>query len=87
MKNFFLIAAATQVLSVKIQSETATENEALVDASGESNRGPILEKVVNELSADLQQQIPDSVPEGMDRLLCDFETEGSKEWDRLGCER
>ena len=87
MKNFFLIAAATQVQGVKIQTSSAVDNEASKDPF-EVSRSPLLEKVVKDLSTNLNELIPDQVPEGMDHLLCLFEAkEGTDEWKRLDCDK
>ena len=99
MRNFFLLAAATQVQNLKIESSIATEASAQTEAFAETDaersssypgqpyRPPYLEKVVKELAANLKEQIPDSIPESMNNLLCDFETEDSKEWKRLECDK
>jgi hypothetical protein len=94
MKNFFLLAAASQVQNIQIQStaELGVGPTATASSSssypGQPYRSPYLEKVVKALSSNLNKQIPGQVPSEMDQLLCLFEAkEGTKEWTRLGCDK
>ena len=55
---------------------------------GEPYRPPYLEKVAKDLSHNLEEQIPDSIPDEMHHILCMFEEHaGTSEWERLGCDR
>jgi len=85
MKNLCLalLASSCQAMKVSTLAEDVGERYP-----GEPYRPPYLEKVANDLSNNLHEQIPDSVPEEMDHVLCMFEEyHGSAEWDRLGCDR
>ena len=81
------VAWCTSLAQPKIEvSPVQVEVTPKLFVGAQPNRSPLLEKVVNKLNADLQEKIPDSVPEKMNNLLCAFETnEGSKEWERLRC--
>ena len=82
MKNICLIAAFSTVSALKIKASIEG-----VRYPGEPYRPPYLEKVTKDLSANLNEQIPDSIPTEMNHLLCMFEEySGTAEWERLGCD-
>ena len=82
MKNFCLLTASSVASALKMKASADGDRYP-----GEPYRPPYLEKVTKDLSADLNQLIPDSVPEEMNHLLCMFEEyAGSEEWEKLGCD-
>ena len=84
MKFFTLALLASSSKALKVSS---LAEDAGYRYPGEPYRPPYLEKVSNDLSHNLHEQM-ESVPEEMDHILCMFEEyAGSAEWDRLGCDR
>ena len=84
MKNICLGISASSTMAMKVTTLTEDSHSLY---PGEPYRPPYLEKVAHDLSANLHDQIPDTVPKEMDHILCMFEEySGSAEWDRLGCD-
>ena len=84
MKNICLGISASSTMAVRVSTLTEDSHSHF---PGEPYRPPYLEHVAHELSANLHDQIPDTVPKEMDHILCMFEEySGSAEWDRLGCD-
>ena len=78
-----LLASSSQAMTVH-----SMVGEPGIRYPGEPYRPPYLEKVAKDLSNNLEQKIPNSVPDEMQHILCMFEEyAGSAEWDRLGCDR
>ena len=84
MKNICLGISASSTMAVKVSILTEDSHSLY---PGVPYRPPYLEKVAHDLSANLHDQIPDTVPKEMNHILCMFEEySGSAEWDRLGCD-
>ena len=85
MKFFILALLASSSQAMTVHSMTGEPGIRYPD---EPYRPPYLEKVAKDLSHNLEAQIPNSVPDEMQHILCMFEEyQGSAEWDRLGCDR